>query len=582
MNTKHKYILFLLLFSFVSIHQKIEIFNFYEFPFCFKTKFDYFLWENFYKDSFKKLTQKITEEIVNQLDINVKIAQLIHIGISPNTTLNQIHNLLITSPVGGIILFKANIESKNQLISLIKNLQETSLSISKLPLFFSIDQEGGRVERINFISDFPGAMALGQTNNIQYAWLVGFITGYETSELGIPLVFAPVADINNNPNNPVINTRSFGASKELVAKMIANYIKGISLTNSIGFLKHFPGHGDTNIDSHLNLPTINKTEEELMNFELYPFIVGINHQAMGVMIGHILFPKIDSLPSSLSKKIITHLLKETLNFKGIIITDAMEMKAITNTYSIEEASLLSFLAGADIILLTEQNKNLLKIYDKLKMALERSIITEERINISVKKQIQYKLYSGLFQEETLRNFKIQESNIKKYKKLFNFKKNLSDSIYQEIKSKYPDLEDKIAYDSIRSLHKNFPKLNHTNLHFFVDDPIFKKTLEKAIPNTKSIFLYRKDQFINSVPSNEVIIYEVASIEEWNLIANLKLTYQLLIGIYTKNPFQSIVLKENQYMIVSFSPTQKSKENLIKKLIEDPIPKAEIPLPELIQ
>lgn len=581
MKSKFKLILIFILFPFITIYQKIETLNVYEFPFHFKTKLNYFLWENFYKDSYQKIIEEISTKITNQLDRNIKIAQLIHIGISPKASLEEIDYLLNTTPIGGIILFKANIQSKVQLLTLIKSLQEISYKASNLPLFFSIDQEGGRVERINFISEFPGAMAVGQTNHAQFAWLIGFMTGYETAELGIHLVFAPVADINNNPDNPIINTRSFGSSKELVAKMIVNYIKGSSLTNSICFLKHFPGHGDTYIDSHLNLPAIDKTEEELINFELFPFSEGINHEAMGIMVGHILFPKIDSLPSSLSKKIISHLLKEKLNFKGMVITDAMEMKAITNTYPIEDAALMSFLGGADTLLLTEQNKNIIKIYDKLKKALDENLITEERINNSVKKQIQYKLYSGLFQEESLRNFKINESSINKYKKLLSIKKSLSDSIYLEIKAKYPDLEDKIAYEAIRSLHKDFPKLPDKNLYFFVDDPIFRETINN-LSNSKSIFLFNKNQFPNSLSQNDIIIYEVASVEEWNSIAKSQLSYGLLIGIYTKNPFQRILLKENQYLIVSFSPTRKSKENLIKKVVQDSIPKANLSLPELVE
>ncbi|MFN3603739.1 MAG: glycoside hydrolase family 3 N-terminal domain-containing protein [Leptonema sp. (in: bacteria)] len=576
---KFKLYIFIFLIFFCNLASKKEKISFYDFPFSFETKISYFLWQNLYKNQYQNTIEDISKGIANQLPIYTKIAQLIHIGISGKEINNSIIDIFKEVPLGGVILFKSNIESKEQVELLINDLQNVSLNFNNLPLFFSVDQEGGRVQRIDFISDFPSAMAVGQTGKIEYPWLVGFITGYETSNLGIHLVFAPVADINNNPKNPVINTRSFGTTKEIVSKMVVNYIGGISLSNSIGFLKHFPGHGDTNIDSHHQLPQINKDIEELMSFELVPFIHGIENQALGIMIGHILFPKIDVYPSSLSKVIITDLLKQKLKFKGMVITDAMEMKAATNNFPIEDASLKSLQAGADIILLTAQNENFTKIFKKLKEKYETNELTEERINEAVTKQIKYKLYCGLFDINLLKKYTIEEKTIHKYRKLFEYKKKLADKIYQDIKEKYPSLEEQISYDSIRSLQKDFPKIQNTIIKIFINDPIYKETIEKNIEKNHIYVFEKKEFYLKNFTNEDMILYEVSSINEWNQISKLDLKYKILVGMYTGNPFENIMLKDNQYLIVSFSPTRTSKKALLKKILLDSVKKSEIALPE---
>lgn len=579
---KVKFYIIIFLYFFCNIQKEREVINFYELPFSFKTKFHHFLWQNFYKKDYETLLEKFSEEITNSLPNHLKLAQLIHIGISGKKLNNEIEKLLKEIPVGGIILFKANIESKEQLSLLLNDLQKLSIKNSQLPLLFSVDQEGGRVERISFITDFTSAMAIGQTKNSFYAWISGFITGYETDQLGIHFIFAPVADINNNPLNPVINTRSFGSTKYIVSQMVVNYIQGISLTNSIGFLKHFPGHGDTNIDSHHNLPVIDKTEEELMNFELYPFIKGIKNHAKGIMVGHILFPKIDSYPSSLSSIFINELLKKKLKFDGLVITDAMEMKAAIHQNSIEDSSLKSFLAGSDIILLTAQNDNVIKIYKKLLESFQNQVIKEERLNESIKKQIKYKLYSGLFDNDLLLKYNLNNKEILKYWKLFNFKKELSKNIYNEIKNLYPNIEEKIAYDSIRSLYKDFKGIENSYTYIFINDPIYKEALENFGNLSNIEILYKSNFNIKNLNKDINVVYEINSINEWNQIANQDFNYKSLIGIYTGNPFEKIILKENQYFVVSFSPTKSAKKAIIKRVLQDTIPQADLILPELFQ
>jgi len=207
---------------------------------------------------------------------------------------------------GGVILFGVNLGKKKEIRALTKGLQNEMKNLNSPPLFISIDQEGGRVVRVEKgVTGFPGALAIGQTKNPAYAFNVGLITSYELNNLGINLLLAPVMDINNNPENPVINTRSFGMTLD-AGDLAISYEKGARIGGAVPVIKHFPGHGDTNVDSHLGLPVIEKTESQLLEFELIPFQKSIQEGARAVMSAHIVYPNLDpKYPSTLSKKILT-------------------------------------------------------------------------------------------------------------------------------------------------------------------------------------------------------------------------------------------------------------------------------------
>lgn len=545
-----------------------------------------FLWEIFYKNLWNKTLNQLVEKISNQVDDSIKMGQLIHTGISGKNVQKGISEQIESFCPGGIILFKSNIESKEQLIKFINELQQISKKNCKIPLFFSIDQEWGRVDRIDFTTEFPSALAIGQTGKPEYAWLSGFFTGYEVSQLGINFIFAPVADINNNPENPVINTRSFGSDKERVSRMVVSYIEGMNFTNGIGFLKHFPGHGDTRVDSHLDLPVILKNKEELKDFELFPFIEGIRKGAKGVMIAHILYPLIDEqFPSTLSPKIVDELLKKELSFGGLIITDAMEMKAVSDKYKLEEASLMSLNAGVDIILLTAQNDNINKIYKKLKLSYDNNILSKQRIDESFNKQMYYKLDVGLWTIEELQEFfSLKEEELKYYKTMLGFKNQLSEEIYEELNGLYPDISYQISYDSIRALYKDFSfSFGEETISVFLKSEIIKEELQMLQEQQKQIKIYDKNEFFRLKKSfkDDIVIYEIQSLEEWNKIAQEEKSYKILIGLYLGNPFGKIYLKENQFIVASFSPTKNSQRAIIRKIFREPIPKANLNLMPLL-
>lgn len=218
--------------------------------------------------------------------------------------------------------------------------------------------------------------------------------------------FAPVLDINSNPNNPVIGDRSFGNNKDTVASLGTSTMKGIQSKNIISVIKHFPGHGDTSVDSHVNLPVVNYDINRLNSFEFVPFKTAIQNGADAVMVGHILLPKIDSkYPSSMSYEIVTNILRKDLGFNGLIVSDDMTMGAITENYSIEEASIKAINAGVDLLLVCQKYENTENVLKALKEAVLNGTISKERLDnalyniISIKKK--YLLNKGYDNDITI-------------------------------------------------------------------------------------------------------------------------------------------------------------------------------------
>ena len=257
----------------------------------------------------------------------------------------SIHEL-IESGVGGFCVFgKLSLKEIQSILSSLQNL-------SKNFLLFAADLEHGLPMRFLEGTAFPHAMALGKTKDINKTFIASQLIAKEAKSIGIHWNFAPVADINSNPNNPIINIRSFGEDEELVSNHIAAYIKGHIEENILNCAKHFPGHGDTEIDSHLSLPIVVKTKRELIDFEFKPFKKAINNGVSSIMMGHLIVPSLDSknTPASLSKPIID-ILRNELRFKGLILSDALDMKAIADNYHSGDACELSLKAGNNIALM---------------------------------------------------------------------------------------------------------------------------------------------------------------------------------------------------------------------------------------
>lgn len=331
------------------------------------------------------------ESLLDTMSLRDKCAQMIMLPVYRNymsstspyykSTISYVRD----KKVGGLIMFQGELQQQIEFISKVQKL-------SDIPLLIASDFERGLGTRIDDVLEFPHAMALGATVNSAYAYEMGRAIAIECRLMGVHQNFAPVADINNNELNPVINIRSFSESKYTVSEMASSFILGSKHENVIATIKHFPGHGNTEIDSHTDLPLISGRKDQLMEMELYPFINAIESGVQSIMIGHLKVPAYDILPASLSKIIVNDLLINTLGFDGLIVTDAMNMDAINKYYGEDEAIILAINAGNDIILMPP---NPLGAINSIHNAVLNGKITEERINHSVRKILAAKKWANI-------------------------------------------------------------------------------------------------------------------------------------------------------------------------------------------
>jgi beta-N-acetylhexosaminidase len=332
------------------------------------------------------------------MTLEQKIGQMIMMAV-PGDRMNQAAELILKRyRPGGVILFGYNLNSFERNKNFIQDMQDASYSFAGIPLFISIDQEGGRVARIvSGVTQFPGAMAAGVSGDRDLAYRWGRIVGVELRMTGVNMNLAPVLDVNNNPRNPVINTRSFGSDPGLVADLGAAYIKGIQDSRCIAVGKHFPGHGDTDKDSHLTLPVIRYGMERLSRIELVPFKRAIRSGVECIMSAHVAYPAIlgSDEPATESKMFLSDILRKQFDFDGLVITDDMEMHAISRRQEMGEAAVRSVLAGADIILISSYEKNIGVIIEALLKAVREKRISEERINDSVVRILETKMRYGI-------------------------------------------------------------------------------------------------------------------------------------------------------------------------------------------
>ena len=343
---------------------------------------------------FEKLSieEKVNYKMDN-LSIDEKIAQMLIVYYIGDEYDENLSNIIKEVKPGGFILMSDNITTYDRTLNFVKGMQNDS----DIPMIISTDEEGGSVQRIKGIrdisvTDIPYMYYLGQTKDKNLAYKVGEIIANELRTIGVNLTYAPVMDIYSNPNNTVIGKRSFGSDPNTVYDMATSLRNGIenNLVNTC--IKHFPGHGDTETDSHFETPIINKTLDELENSDLLPFIKSINDTNM-IMVGHIALPKItnSSIPASLSKEIVTDLLKNKYNYKGLVITDALNMRSLTDNYSDKEIYTMAINAGVDLLLMPNGSKNAIKY---IKEAIDDEEIDINTINESVRKILTYK-YSNI-------------------------------------------------------------------------------------------------------------------------------------------------------------------------------------------
>lgn len=327
------------------------------------------------------------EKLMKEMTLEEKIGQLFQVGFVGTKVTPEIETLIKDYHVGGVIYFRRNLQSLEQVTALSNQLQRIAFEKERgIPLIISADQEGGIVTRLSGGTHFPGNMALGATGDIDLAMTTGGAVAKELSGVGINMNLAPVLDVNNNPDNPIIGVRSFGEDPEKVAQLGKAFIQGMQKQGVIACGKHFPGHGDTDTDSHLDLPIIKHEQKRLEKIEFHPFKVAIKAGVDSLMTAHVYFPAIESndgIPATLSHAVLSKLLREELGYQGLIITDCMEMDAIVNSFGTVQGSLMTLQAGTDMVLISHTLQKQKEAIELVINAVKRGQIPEERIEQSV-------------------------------------------------------------------------------------------------------------------------------------------------------------------------------------------------------
>lgn len=349
---------------------------------------------------------------LSRMSLTDKINQMIMIDYRDVLEMNvELERLLDEYKVGGFILFKSNVADFNQTKKLLDDIK----SSSDIPMFVSSDQEGGRVQRLDERVGFdsiPPMGEVGATGDVEKAFLLGKKIGNELNSIGVNMDMAPVLDIFSNPENRVIADRSFGTDSETVKKMSFSLADGLQSEGVIPVGKHFPGHGDTVKDSHVDLPIVEKSIDELKQMELLPFIEAVRRKLPGIMVGHLAVPKItnNNEPASLSKVMISDLLREDIGYSGLVMPDSLKMRALTNYFTSEEIYLRCILAGNDIMLMPQ---NVTDAFNTIYRGVNDGTIPIEKINSSVYKILSTKFDFGMFNKEYMEYLKQINEKIEK-------------------------------------------------------------------------------------------------------------------------------------------------------------------------
>ena len=331
------------------------------------------------------------QKMLDGMTLDQQIGQLIHVAAWSNRGeehKNEMLRQISEFHLGGLIFFQGSPKQQAELTN-------TYQAKTKIPLMISIDGEWGLGMRLEGCESFPYQMTLGAVQNTELIEEMGHIIARQMKRVGVTLNHAPVIDVNTNPANPVINFRSFGQNKDAVSKKAAAYMRGMQNEKVLACAKHFPGHGDTSADSHKELPLLDKSKAELMETELYPFNQLFDQGLGSVMVAHLQIPQLESelkRASTLSKSIVTDLLKKEMGFGGLVITDALDMRAVADHYAPGKVDVEALLAGNDILLFV---KDVSQAILEIKSAIAKGEISEKEIALRCLKQLMYKHWMGL-------------------------------------------------------------------------------------------------------------------------------------------------------------------------------------------
>ncbi|SHE80482.1 beta-N-acetylhexosaminidase [Marinitoga hydrogenitolerans DSM 16785] len=478
-------------------------------------------------------------QFINNMSLKEKIGELFLFGFDGTEYNNKIQEL-IDYGANNFILFSRNVKNKKQVKKLIKDIKAHT---KEIPPFIAIDQEGGMVARIRDIFVPPNMMVLGALNNPDLTYKVGYFSGKSLKELGINMNFSPVLDVNSNPYNPIIGVRSFWNDEKIVAQNGIDYFRGLLNGGVIPVGKHFPGHGDTEVDSHKNLPIINKSKEQYEKEDIYPFKEAIKHGIPAIMTAHILLPFWDNKPATLSKKIISYL-RNDLNFKGVIISDDLLMGAVAKEKDVCEVVKESLLAGVNMFIIWKDIDIQKKAIDYIMNEVKKGNISEEIIDNSLEKIISLKLkYANMefkdpnLSEEELEN-KISKG-IAVYKGNFRIEKNKKYLIFFPTSLNYTRVQERAYLNEYIS--KYFDKNNieyKIKKYNISSSPYRYKNYIKKTKEYDGIIFFTIDVVINKYVSQlaDLVIEQNKN----NLIVAIQSPYDYLF-LKNKNNVSSYIM-----------------------------------------
>lgn len=479
-----------------------------------------------------QLNQEQINSIIASLSLKDKLSQMFIVGYDSYEPDKQLLEWA-KSYLGGIILFRANIESPLSVANIIHRIQ----SDSKIPLFVSIDQEGGLVERVNGMTQVPSFMGLSSINDENAVFSANEILARELSLIGFNLNFTPVVDVNTEPKNPVIGIRSFGDNPQVVTKNALKVLEAHRKYKVIPTAKHFPGHGASSIDSHLALPLINLSDDDFKNIHLRPFVELIKDNVEMIMVCHAFFENYSEakdLPASLSKKIIQELLINKLNYQGVVITDDLQMNAITDMYTVEKAAEKAIDAGVDILLYRNYKEALLA-YNYLLSKLETGTLFVDRIDYSLAKILRLKSNYGLLSyKNTL------DTNMITQEVFSSEHQHKANDLFDKSISIYKQPEDFRCVDKISSRHIFY--VDRSQLYHYNSETEFDFNL--LIPDTGAT------KFSLS-PSDEEIKDIVSKAKEYDLL--IIISYNAIFNQGQENLIKQLTKLKNTYVMVAGNP-----------------------------
>lgn len=499
-----------------------------------------FVPKNYSEQDLQK-AQKWVNSTYEKLSQDEKLGQLFIVALYTNkgeNHIDEVRNIVKSEQIGGLILMQDNAERH---IKLLNEFQ----AMSKVPMLVGMDAEWGVYQRVVGAYKFPWAITLGAIQDKSHIYKMSAKIAEDCKLLGVNWDFAPVVDVNTNPKNPIIGNRSFGSDVRNVSSSALAYSNGLQDNRILAAIKHFPGHGDTDVDSHLDLPLVKHSLKRLEKIELAPFKTLMDKGIGGVMVAHLFVPSLekrDGVPASVSKAIVTDLLKEKLGYKGLIITDALNMGAVANKYKAGELDAMAFQAGNDIMLFSQAVSEGKKAIQKM---LDNQEISQSRVEESVKKILLTKYFLGLDRYENRNPENIlQQLNTQEHKGLVQ---NLYANAITLLKNKkkHLPLSPKETW--------YYVPLEEADYQVFVDELskenkiIIKKIKEiHSIPkNSKVIVGFHKDNSTAYKP------YQISE-QSKEILSKLSENHQVILNLFgSPYALQDVDLKKVKSVLVSY-------------------------------